>query len=60
MEIFTYGSVGGAAGDRSFYPERDPKPRGVVSVELPRITSCCGFNVLAPQKGVVWAREARR
>ena len=24
-EIFTYGSVGGASGDRCFYPEADGK-----------------------------------
>lgn len=25
-EIFTYGSVGGASGDRCFYPEADGNP----------------------------------
>jgi len=31
-EIFTYGSVGGAPGNRCFYPERRPGASGVFQV----------------------------
>jgi hypothetical protein len=31
-EIFTYGSVGGASGDRCFYPEPDGRPVSAFSV----------------------------
>ena len=33
-EIFTYGSVGGAPGNRCFYPEGEPKKPGRLSYAL--------------------------
>jgi hypothetical protein len=40
--------------------ERRPKPRDVVSAELPRIRLCGGVSVLLPHKGAVWAGYAQR
>ena len=44
-EIFTYGSVGGAPGNRCFYLEADPKQRGF-SYELRGLSKFTATNYL--------------